>query len=118
VVNRETLGHLEELGSSTAFLEKLVNVFLSDNAALLTRAEKALAARDYAEFRSVLHAMKGSSASIGTDRLTALCSRLGGLADAEMRLQARMPFQSLSEELAAARRELERYVRERKKSTA
>ena len=62
--------------------------------------------------------MKGSSASIGTDRLTALCARLNGLADAEMRLQGRMLFQTLSEELAAARRELERYVRERKKSTA
>jgi hypothetical protein len=35
-----------------------------------------------------------------------------------MRLQGRMLFQTLSEELAAARRELERYVRERKKSTA
>jgi two-component system sensor histidine kinase RpfC len=118
VANRETLGHLEELGSSSAFLEKLVGVFLADNAALLSRVEKALAARDYAEFRSLLHAMKGSSASIGTDRLTALCARLNGLTDAEMRLQGRMLFQTLGEELAAARRELERYVRERKKSTA
>jgi len=118
VANRETLAHLEELGSSSAFLEKLVSVFLADNAALLARVEKALAARDYAEFRSLLHAMKGSSASIGTDRLTALCARLNGLADTEMRLQGRMLFQTLSDELTAARRELERYVLERKKSTA
>ena len=62
--------------------------------------------------------MKGSSASIGTDRLTALARSLNGLADTEMRLQGRMLFQTLSEELTAARRELERYVRERKKSTA
>ena len=32
--------------------------------------------------------MKGSSASIGTDRLTQLCGSLGKLSDAELRLQA------------------------------
>ena len=75
VVNAETLAHLEELGSSLAFVEKLVGVFLADSAALLARIEKVLAARNYHEFRSLLHAMKGSSASMGTDRLTRLCDR-------------------------------------------
>ena len=43
VVNAETLGHLEELGSSLAFVEKLIRVFLADSSALLERIEKALA---------------------------------------------------------------------------
>ena len=88
VVNTETLGHLEELGSSPAFVEKLIGVFLADNAALLERIEQALAGRNFGEFRSLLHAMKGSSASMGTDRLTRLCTQLGKLSDAELRLQA------------------------------
>jgi two-component system sensor histidine kinase RpfC len=117
VVNAETLGHLEELGSSAAFVEKLVGVFLADNGTLIGRVEQALAARDYKEFRSLLHALKGSSASMGTDRLTALCASLGKLSDAEMRLQAPRVLRSLNEELAAARGELERYVVEMKKST-
>jgi HPt (histidine-containing phosphotransfer) domain-containing protein len=117
VVNAETLGHLEELGSSPAFVEKLIGVFLADNGALLARVEQALAARDYPEFRSLLHALKGSSASMGTDRLTALCANLGKLSDSEMRLQAPRVLRSLTEELAAARGELERYVVEMKKST-
>jgi two-component system sensor histidine kinase RpfC len=117
VVNTETLGHLEELGSSPTFVEKLISVFLADNGNLIGRVEKALAGRDYKEFRSLLHALKGSSASMGTDRLTALCATLGKLSDAEMRLQAPRVLRSLNEELAAARGELERYVVEMKKST-
>ena len=39
-------------------------------ARILERIEQVLAGRDYHEFRSLVHAMKGSSASMGTDRLT------------------------------------------------
>jgi len=116
VVNAETLGHLEELGSSLAFVEKLIRVFLADSAAIMERIEKVLAGRDYHEFRSLVHAMKGSSASIGTDRLTRTCTSLGGLSDAELRLQAPALLRSLSEELGAARSQLERYLLERRKS--
>jgi two-component system sensor histidine kinase RpfC len=116
VVNAETLGHLEELGSSLAFVEKLIGVFLTDNAAILGRIERVLAGRDYHEFRSLVHAMKGSSASMGTDRLTRLCSSLGSLSDAELRLQAPALQRALGEELAAARAQLEGYLQERRKS--
>ena len=118
VINRETLGHLRQLSPNPAFVENLVRVFLTDSDALLGRVEKALGARDYREFRSLLHAMKGSSASIGTERLTALCGTLSQLSDSEMRLQGSALFRSLGEELAATRVELERYVRESKQSTA
>jgi two-component system sensor histidine kinase RpfC len=114
VVNADTLCHLAELGSSPAFVEKLIGVFLIDNGALLERVEKALAGRDYNEFRSLLHALKGSAASMGTDRLTAMCGHLGRLSDAELRLQAPALLRALGEELAAARGELERYVHERR----
>ena len=116
VVNMETLAHLEELGNSLAFLEKLVRVFLADNTALVERTERALAARDYHEFRSLVHAMKGSSASMGTDRLTRTCGSLGRLSDADLRLQAPALQRALAEELAAARSELERYLQERRQA--
>ena len=76
------------------------------------------AAREYHEFRSLLHAMKGSSASIGTDRLTRTCTGFGGLSDAELRLQAPALLRSLGDELAAARSQLERYLLERRKSAS
>jgi two-component system sensor histidine kinase RpfC len=116
VINIETLGHLEELGSSTAFVEKLVKVFIADTTALLERIENAAAARSFGDFRALLHAMKGSSASIGTDQLAQLCTRLGKLSDAELRLQAPGLAQAIGAEVTAARTELERYLHERKRS--
>ena len=57
-----------------------------------------------------------ASASIGTDRLTRVCGNLGNLSDAELRLQAPALQRTLNEELAAARAQLEGYLREKKSS--
>jgi len=116
VVNLETLENLRELGSSADFVERLVGVFIADTAALLGRVEQALAGRNYQEFRSLLHAMKGSCASMGTDRLTQLCTGLGKLSDAELRLQAPGLLRTLTDELAEARTHLERNLRDRRSS--
>ena len=116
-VNRETLGHLDELGSSPGFLEKLIGVFLEDNQSLVSKMEIALAARNFGEWRSLLHAMKGSSASMGTDRLTRLCGDLGKLTDSQLRLKTVLLARSVSEELGFVKSELELYLRERKRSS-
>jgi len=116
VVNFDTIEHLRQLGSSVAFVEKLVRVFIADNSTLLIKVEQTLAARNYHELRSLLHAMKGSSASMGTDRLTRLCASYDKLSDAELRLQAPSLLRTLTEELAVVRGELERYVQERQSS--
>ena len=116
VVNAETLAHLEELGASLAFVERLIHVFLADSATLLERIQKALVSRDFHEFRSLVHAMKGSSASIGTDRLTRTCTSVGALSDSELRLQASSLLRTLTGELAAARVELEGYLSARRRS--
>jgi two-component system sensor histidine kinase RpfC len=118
VVNLQTLQHLQELGSSPGFIERLIKMFLGDNSALLGRIEQALAGRNYREFRSLLHAMKGSSASVGTDRLTQMCAGLDKLSDAELRLQTPALVRMLSDELDAASTQLERYVQERQSSAS
>jgi len=116
VINLETLRHLQDLGSSPAFMTKLCGVFFADNAVLLNRMESAIAARNYGELRSHVHALKGSAASMGTDRLTQLCSKFDGCSDAELRLQGAKLLRSLGEELAAARRELDRYLQDSQQS--
>ncbi|HUJ86911.1 MAG TPA: ATP-binding protein [Burkholderiales bacterium] len=116
IVNADTLSHLEALGSSPAFLEKLIGVYLADNTALLAKVEVALKARNLSDFRAALHAVKGSSASMGTDRLTQLCTDLGKLSDAEMRLRSSGLINSLATEFSAARAELELYLRSRQRS--
>jgi two-component system sensor histidine kinase RpfC len=117
VVSADTLADLEELGSSPAFMDKLIGVFVADNVTLLAKIESALAARNVAEFRSHLHAMKGSAASMGAERLTGLCKDMGRLSDAEVKLQIPALLKSLREQLAATRESLELYLQERKKST-
>ncbi len=116
VVNPDTLLRLEELGSAPQFMEKLIAVFLADSSALLARAEQAAARRDAGELRSLLHAFKGSSISMGAERLAHACSATGALSDGEVRLQAPALARSLAGELAAVREALERYLREHRRS--
>ena len=116
VINVETLRHLEELGSSPAFVKKLCSVFFADVTVLLGRMETAVAARNYGELRAQVHALKGSSRSIGTDRLTQVCDKLDSYSDAELRMHAPRLVRLFGEEIAAARRELERYVQEKQQS--
>ena len=116
MVNSDTLADLEELGSSPAFMDKLIGVFVADNVTLMAKIEAALGARNLAEFRSHLHAMKGSAASMGAERLTLLCKSFGQLSDAEIKLQTPSLLKSLREELALTREALENYLRGRQRS--
>jgi two-component system sensor histidine kinase RpfC len=118
VISVETLSHLEELGSTPDFLERLVGVFVSDCLTLLGKMEAAVATRNFGELRAHLHAMKGSAASIGTERLTRLCSTLGKLSDAELRLQGAALMKSLKEEFAEGQGALERYLQDKKTNAA
>jgi hypothetical protein len=54
VVNAETLSHLEELGSSLAFVERLITVFVSDSSGILERI--GVVGRDF--HRSLVHARR------------------------------------------------------------
>jgi two-component system sensor histidine kinase RpfC len=116
IVNAATLADLEELGSSPAFMDKLIGVFVADNVTLMAKIESALAARNVGEFRSHLHAMKGSAASMGAEQLTVYCKEMGRLSDAEVKLQIPALLKTLREELATTRESLEHYLQERKKS--
>ena len=78
--------------------------------------QSAVAARNFVEFRNHLHAMKGSAASMGAERLTRLCNDQGRLSDSELRLQSLQLVKPLEQELAAAREALERHLRDRRRS--
>jgi len=116
VVNADTLADLEELGSSPAFMDKLIGVFVADNVTLMAKMEASLASRNVGEFRSHLHAMKGSAASMGAERLTGCCRDIGRLSDAEVKLQIPALLKTVREALAATREALESYLRNRQRS--
>jgi len=115
-INPATLADLEDLGSSPGFMDKLIGVFVTDNITLMTKMESALAGRNVGEFRSNLHAMKGSAASMGAESLALLCRDIGQLSDAQVKLQVLPLLKSLRDELAATRDALERYLRDRQRS--
>jgi HPt (histidine-containing phosphotransfer) domain-containing protein len=115
-INPRALADLEELGSSPAFMDKLIGMFVADSLAFATKMENALGGRNLGEFRSYLRAMKGSAASMGAERLTGYCRDVGRLTDAEIKLQGPPLLKSLREELATTRDALDRYLQGRKKS--
>jgi two-component system sensor histidine kinase RpfC len=118
MINTETLAYLEELGSSATFVKKLCGVFMNDSTALLERVEASVAARNYDEFRAALHALKGCSASIGTERLTRMCARFAKYSNGELRLEGSSVVRTLADELASTRRELDRYLQQRQQSAS
>ena len=115
VVNTETLAQLEALGSP-GFLERLISVFVDDNEVLLQKVQSSVVARNFTEFRNHLHAMKGSAASMGAERLTRICNDQGKLSDAELRLRSPQLVRSLEQELVAAREALERHLQDQRRS--
>jgi len=115
VVNMETLGQLEALGFP-GFLERLIGVFVTDNDVLLQKLHASVAARNFIEFRNHLHAMKGSAASMGAERLTRVCNDQGKLSDGELRLQSLQLVRSIEQELTVARESLERHLAEKRRS--
>ncbi|HZQ74964.1 MAG TPA: ATP-binding protein [Burkholderiales bacterium] len=117
VVNTDTLAHLRELSNSPGFVKKLCGVFVADSKALIERIEAAAAARNYGELRSHLHAMKGSSASLGAERLARLCTEIGAGADSELRLRGPQLVRQLTQELSAVSEALERYLQQRQQAT-
>ncbi len=116
-LNLETLQLLEGLGTQSGFLERLVKVFLSDNIQLLDKMDRSVTGRDFPEFRRLLHAMKGSAASIGADPLAQVCSTMNVQSDAELGLQLKLLVSTIRQEFERARGGLERYIAEHRRTT-
>jgi two-component system sensor histidine kinase RpfC len=115
VANPETLRLLEELGSQPGFVERLVGTFVSDHVELIGQMERAISVADHAELRRLFHAMKGSAASLGAERLADLCGRLQKIPDAEMELRGDLA-ETIRQEFDRARSALDRYLEERRRN--
>jgi two-component system sensor histidine kinase RpfC len=115
VANAETLRLLEDLGSHPAFVERLIDTFIKDHVALLAEMEQAVDAADYAELRRQLHAMKGSAASLGADRLAEACGRTQRMSDDEMKREATL-MPSIRQEFERARQAFEHHIAERRRT--
>ena len=114
LLNYETLGLLEGLGSRSDFMEKLIRVFSDDNVTLIGKMEEAVAAKRFGELRSLLHALKGSAGSIGADELARTCSRIHTLSEVELRARGAQHVSRIRADFDLARAELTAYLQKRK----
>jgi len=84
LLNAKTLGDLEQMGRDPQFVPYLVQMFGEDSSQLLMRIEEALARHRRDDFKTHVHALKGSALNLGADRLFAHCTRIGALDHREL----------------------------------
>ncbi|MGA8054442.1 MAG: response regulator, partial [Burkholderiales bacterium] len=111
VLNRETLALLEGLGTPQSdFMERLIRVFIQENAELVRLIQEAATEKRFSELRAHLHALKGSAASIGTDRLAEVSAQTHALQEAQLRTRGTAWANSIAEEFETARLALVEYL--------
>lgn len=88
ILNYATLAELENIGQDRAFVEGLLAGFIQDNRMLVERLEGSLLLFRFEEFKEILHAIKGSSVSIGAVSLRETCQRFEKMTHGELRRDA------------------------------
>jgi two-component system sensor histidine kinase RpfC len=121
ILNHETLRLLEELGSGSGqhgeFMERLIGAFIKDTEQILRRLDQDATFLPGGDFRSLVHALKGSVSSVGADRLTQYCNRVAGMSDAALRADSRGVARALREEFDAVRKSLSDYLARARRTT-
>ncbi len=117
ILNLDTIRLLEELGSGSDFMQKLVDAFVKDSLHILASIDREHNKLSTVEFRAMLHALKGSVASVGADRLTQYCNRIGAMSDQEVHAQVRNIARGLREEFDAVRQALSNYLLQLNRTT-
>jgi two-component system sensor histidine kinase RpfC len=89
ILNYATLAELERIGQDRMFVDGLLEGFIKDNNKLMERMEGAILLLKFEEFKEILHAIKGSSASIGAVSLRMTCHQLEKLTHGELKSDTR-----------------------------
>ena len=74
IIDYKVIDSLQALSTNDSFIRTLLVGFVSDSEKLISSMEHAISERNYKQFNNQLHALKGSSGSIGATRLHHLCS--------------------------------------------
>jgi two-component system sensor histidine kinase RpfC len=74
LIDYATLDALKELSSDDKFFNNVIHGFLYESKKLIAEMQSAVASKDYLRFKEIAHALKGSSGSIGANKLYTLCN--------------------------------------------
>lgn len=78
----ENIRSLQKAGSPD-MLKRIIQIYLTDSAALIGELQKALAKQDPVAMRKAAHTLKSSSANLGAGKLAGLCRHVEEIARAE-----------------------------------
>ena len=104
VINLDRLNALRQLdpGGNTAFLKRLVNIFLVSTPEFVKNIETAIQAGDRAELVRAAHSLRSSAANVGAEKLSEICRLLEESGDylqsdniVNLLLRLRYEFQSV-----------------------
>lgn len=76
ILDLEILNNLSSIANDNGFMEKLIYGFFNDAKELLSKMEVSLSERNYTAFHDYVHALKGSSGSIGAILLHHRCNEI------------------------------------------
>ncbi|MDH5480397.1 MAG: ATP-binding protein [Nitrosomonas sp.] len=74
LIDITVLDSLRSLSNNESFIAILINGYIDDLASILKNMELSISTKDYGKFGELVHALKGSSGSIGASKLHKLCS--------------------------------------------
>jgi HPt (histidine-containing phosphotransfer) domain-containing protein len=107
LIDPAALDNLRALGDE-AFLQEIIDIFLSDTPTRIDELRRALATRDVRTFARAAHSIKGSASNLGAEPLRALAATLEHDAGDAIPADAAARIQELDTTLAATRRALGR----------
>jgi two-component system sensor histidine kinase RpfC len=111
VLNTKTLADLELIGSGGRFMTELVNGFVQDGEALLRQMEAAVKGGQLEDLSDLMHAMKGSAATLGTDRLFRTCVDVTTLTRSELQVTGPRMLKTVHDQFQQARLALLEYLK-------
>jgi two-component system, sensor histidine kinase RpfC len=113
VLNDATLASLEIMGKRSSFIPDLINGFLQDTETMLNEMKTTIKQKNFADFKDLVHAVKGSAGSVGAQALYDACTVIGEMQEETLLKESTSLMHDLVTQYESARYELQGYLRRR-----
>jgi len=118
LLNTNTLRDLERMSQDPQFVQHLVTLFGEDSSQLLLKIREALSRHRQEEFKTHLHALKGSALNLGAERLFVYCTEIGALNYREIATLAGSLVADTQAIIAQTQSALSEYVKNRREASS
>jgi two-component system sensor histidine kinase RpfC len=112
VVDRRTLENLTRLGTGGGFLASLIGDFLKDGETLIGELKRAARDRNAAEFKDIMHGLRGSAVNIGAAALYQILLSYREIGQEEMEQRAEEMTEAIAAEFHRVHAALSQHLRQ------